>query len=217
MKVHHLYHLLSELLFLTAIICPVAVVFAVLVGLPVGIFTGPLQGLNAFWISFCTVIGIVPLAVRLSGGPDTRVICEECIAMAPMAPQTWNHNGPRNDRRRHPRSPVNFRATFTNEHLKSFGMITDLSPAGCRIKIAHPCMPGIVGKILIDVPGGNGPLRISAAEVRWVAGNESGLAFGSLTRGEQGWLDHIVNHSHSTSLPQSSGYLSVQRIIGSTA
>ena len=202
MKVHHLYHLLSESLFLTAIICPIAVVFAVLVGLPVGIFTGPAQGLNAFWISFCTVIGIVPLAVRLSGGPDTRVICEECIAMAPMAPQTWNHNGPRNDRRRHPRYPVNFRATFTNDRLKSFGMISDLSTAGCRVKIAHPCSHGTVGKIFIEVPGGNGPLTISMAQARWVTGNECGFEFGRLAPDEQGWLDHILKQSQMGVLTQ---------------
>jgi len=202
MKSHHLYHLLSELLFLAVIVCPIAVVFAVLIGLGASMFTGPVEGLNASWISFCAVVSIVPLAVRACGGPDTRVICEECMAMAARSRRQGNQHRPHNDRRRHFRHAVNFHATFTNDRLNSFGMISDLSAAGCRVKIAHPCSPGTVGKIVIQVPGGNGPLTISRARVRWVTGHECGFQFGRLAQNEQRWLNHILRQSHMSSLTQ---------------
>lgn len=79
MMIHHLKHFLSEILALGALIVPVAVALAGLIGVASWIIGGQESGLRASWITWCATMGVVPIFLRLSCGPDTRMICDRCI------------------------------------------------------------------------------------------------------------------------------------------
>ncbi len=191
MRIHQLKHLLSETLFLGALIFPVAVAVAALVGLVSWIVAGPDMGVQATWITWCATIGVVPIVLRVYGGPDTRVICDRCMMMA----SRLTHRGRqsvRKEHRRHARYPVNYPATFSNTRLCGFGLITDVSAGGCRVKSKTTVSPGDVGQLLINLPSALTPLIISQAFVRWVKGNECGLEFVRMDPEAQRWLNRIT-------------------------
>jgi hypothetical protein len=79
MRFHHLQHLLSEMFVLAAIVLPFAAAFALVVALASWIMGGHLQALQVFSTSFAVTLGIAPIVLRGTFGPDTRVLCERCI------------------------------------------------------------------------------------------------------------------------------------------
>ncbi len=192
MRIHQLEHLLSEIVFLGALIFPVAMAVAALVGLVTWIVAGPDMGVQALWITWCATLGVVPIVLRVSCGPDTRVICDRCIMMA----SRLTHRGGqsvRKEQRRHARYPVNYPATFSNTRICGFGMITDVSAGGCRVKSKTTVAPGDLGQLLITLPSGFTPLIISQAFVRWAKGNECGLEFVRMDQEAQRWLNRITS------------------------
>jgi hypothetical protein len=54
-------------------------------------------------------------------------------------------------------------------------------------------LPGDVGQLLIDVPGGTASLKVSQASVKWVTGKESGLKFMHIGPDDQEGLDRFTN------------------------
>lgn len=193
MTLHRLTHLLSEILVLGALVFPVAMVLAALVGLVSWIVAGPDIGVQASWITWCTTLGVAPIVLRVYWGPDTRVICDRCIMM--MASRLSHRGGQsvRKEQRRHPRYRVNYPATFSNSRLCGFGMITDVSVGGCRVKSQTTVVPGEVGQLLINLPSDLTPFTVSQAFVRWVRGDECGLEFVRMDPDAQGWLTRLTS------------------------
>lgn len=68
-----------------------------------------------------------------------------------------------------------------DDHLDIDGTVLDLSLFGCRIRSTTPVKTGMVFTLRIEVPGGEEPIRIERAEVRWVRGIECGLSFYAFT------------------------------------
>lgn len=190
MRIHRLKHLLSETLVLGAVVFPFAMVLAALVGLVTWIVAGFDIAVRATWITWCATIGVVPVVLRIYCGPNTRVICDRCL----MASRLNHRDGQslRKEQRRHARYPVNYPATFSNNRICGFGMITDVSAGGCRVKSKTTVAPGDVGQLLITLPSGFTPLIISQAFVRWVRGNECGLEFVRMDPEAQRWLNRIT-------------------------
>ncbi len=191
MKIHHLEHLLSEIVFLGALIFPVAVVLAALVGLITWIVAGPDMGVQASWITLCATIVLVPIYIRVSCGPDTRVDCDHCTMMASRR----NHrNGQpiRKEQRRHPRYRIELTATFVNDRTSGFVRIGNISARGCRVESRITVTRGDFGQLLIELPGCSAPLKVSYALVRWATGNECGMEFIRLDQEEQGLLSRFI-------------------------
>ena len=192
MILHQLKHRLSELLVLGALVCPVAVALAALVGLASWMMGGQEHGLQASWITWGVTMGVVPIFLRLSCGPDTSVICDRCLTASRRHP--CHQPAIPRERRRHARYRVDFPATFSNERTSGFGVIADVSAGGCRIASQVPIAPGEVGQLLIELPDYPAPLKVSQALVRWVRGQEYGLEFMRMEPDDEGWLTHLIGH-----------------------
>ena len=193
MKIHHLTHLLSETLALGALVFPFAIALALLVGLLSWIFGGYETAILASLIVWGATMGIVPIVLRITCGPDTRVICDRCIALIKRRLSLRRGEAVRKEQRHHVRYRVEFPATFSNDRMSGFGVIGDLSAGGCRVRSKLAVAPGEFGKVLINLPGCNAPLKVSQAVVRWAAGNECGMEFIRMDTDEQGLLHRILS------------------------
>lgn len=201
MSIYHLKHLLIESLVLGALVFYLAMALATLVGLVSWILGGQESVLKASWISWCATIAIVPFALRLVFGPDTRVIFDRCRTwMASwrkhrrgMLSQKEQRQQPQKEQRQHPRYRVDLSARVTPDHrICGFGMIADLSVKGCRVKSKTTVAPGDFGKLLISLPTGILPLTVSRTSVRWVKGQECGMEFLLMDLDEQGCLNRTT-------------------------
>ena len=186
MTLHHLKHLLSETMVLGALVFPVAMALAALVGLVSWILAGHEMGLRASWITWCATMGVVPIILRTAWGPDTRVICDHCITASRL--NRWR----RKERRQHARYRVDLPATFSNNRASGFGVITEVSAGGCRVTSKTTIVAGEFGQLLINLPNGIAPLAVSHALVRWVSGQECGLEFIRMDPDDNGWLNRLT-------------------------
>ena len=192
MNSHYLTHLLSEILVLGALVFPAAIVLAALVGLTTWIIGGQEMGFQASWITWCATMGLVPVALRVSCGPDTRAICERCITSCTRPLRHRESKAAQPEQRRHPRYRVALRGTFFNERINGFIQVGNVSAGGCRVASKVPITTGDVGQLLIDLPGGHAPLKVPQALVRWVTGSECGMEFLRLEPDEQSWLNRLI-------------------------
>ena len=71
-------HVLCELIFLSLLICPFAIVLTVVIGLISWIMGGVAVGLWALGITGLATMVLAPIVIRIACGPDTRVDCKEC-------------------------------------------------------------------------------------------------------------------------------------------
>jgi hypothetical protein len=98
-----------------------------------------------------------------------------------------------NEQRAHPRFRVDLTATFSNRHKTGLMKIGNISRGGCGVESHVEILPGDVGQLLIDVPGGTASLKVSQASVKWVTGKESGLKFMHIGPDDQEGLDRFTN------------------------
>ena len=99
---------------------------------------------------------------------------------------------PQKEQRQHPRYRVEFPARVSTDRTCGFGMISDLSVRGCKVKSRTTVVPGDCGKLLINLPTGITPVTVSLASVRWVKGHECGLEFILMDQDEQGCLNRTT-------------------------
>jgi hypothetical protein len=84
--------------------------------------------------------------------------------------------------RRCARYAVHFRSTLSTPQIpESKGTAVDLSIRGCRVQSFVPVLTGIRMKLTIDVPDPKTTIEVDQAVVRWVAGQEFGVEFSSIT------------------------------------
>jgi hypothetical protein len=169
MPLHHLMHVLAEMVVLMVLFFPLALGCAVLVGVVAETIAGYEVGLRASCVTLGLAAVLLPIAMRVFLGPNTQAICWQCIAL--MARPR------RQEKRRHPRYPVTLPATFFNERTSGFAKVGNLSEGGCRLASKIAVFVGDVGQLLIELPGGNAPLKVAEATVRWVKGTEYGVEF----------------------------------------
>jgi hypothetical protein len=145
-----------------------------------------------------------PLAVF---GSATRFVCDHCRAWMAnwlkrrrrKLSQKGQSLHPQKEQRQHPRYHVEFPATVsTAHHAYRFGMISDLSVRGCKVKSKTTVVPGEFGKVLINVPTGFTPVTVSLASVRWVKGYECGLEFLLMDPEEQSCLTRTAGQLELT-------------------
>ena len=161
--------------------------------------------LKAMWIRWCAIIAILPVALRLVRRTRTRMIFDRTAwrsgwqkyrrvtrsDKAPLKPT-------QKDQRQYPRCSVEYPVRASTDHGHGgFAMIADLSARGCRVK--HRAMVSLddFGKLLIYVPTGITPVRVSLTSVRWLSGHECGLEFILMDLDEQGSLNRCLVHAKS--------------------
>ncbi|MBI3357610.1 MAG: PilZ domain-containing protein [Nitrospirae bacterium] len=84
--------------------------------------------------------------------------------------------------RRCARYPVHFRSALSAPEIpEGTGTATDLSIRGCRVQSFIPVIVGLRIKLSIDIPEPKTVIEVDQAVVRWVAGQEFGLEFASIS------------------------------------
>jgi len=78
MTAHNLKHLASEVSFISALLSPLAFLLALLIGLAGWLVKGWVFGLWLWGIALGISLVVLPVAIRITCGPDTRVVCEFC-------------------------------------------------------------------------------------------------------------------------------------------
>jgi hypothetical protein len=97
------------------------------------------------------------------------------------------------EHRQHPRFPVQFRSSFSSANIVSGeGTLADLSIRGCRILSATEVKAGTTLQLRVDMSGGQPPIQVTQAVVRWCRDRSFGLEFVSLTPGEWARLQDVV-------------------------
>ena len=193
MKLHHVKHLISEILVLGALVLPFALAFAGCIGLFTWMLGEEDMGLHASVITAFTVTAVAPITIRLSLGPDTRAICPNCIPLM-ASPRSQAEDMPMlQEHRRYPRYHIDLPATLFSGRTSGSVKISNLSQAGCKVEGSIAITPGEFGQLLIDLPGRQDPLKISRAVIRWVIGNECGIEFINLAEHEKGWLHRLMH------------------------
>jgi hypothetical protein len=197
MKLHRLTHMVSEIFVISVLVLPIATVLAALVGF-VSWLAHSDVALLAAGIIFGLVVGIVPITIWLSFGPDTTVICERCLMWLKRHIKT-NRADMQTERRRHTRYLVNLSATFFNDRVSGLVAIGDVSSGGCRVESNLSITTGDFGQLLIDLPDSTGPLKVSQAMVRWIQGKRYGLEFTRMEPNERGLLSRFISQYDAVS------------------
>ena len=197
MIIHHLKHLLSEILVLGIVVLPFAMGIALLVGVGGWILNGRELGIRASGITLGLALLIIPISLRIAFGPDTRAVCDNCAIW--IAGRLKRDRQVPAEKRRHPRYPVELPATFFNDRTSGFVRIGNISAGGCKLETNFAVLPGDCGQLLIDVPGYNAPLKVSRASVRWVTGHECGLEFIRVDDDGQGSLNRLTQSFYAGS------------------
>lgn len=97
------------------------------------------------------------------------------------------------EHRQHPRFPVQFRSSFSSANIVSGeGTLADLSIRGCRILSATEVKAGTTLQLRVDMSGGQPPIQVTQAVVRWCRDRSFGLEFVSLTPDEWARLQDVV-------------------------
>lgn len=191
MRPHAVKHMVTETLALAALVSPLAVLLAALIGLTSWTFGGLATGLQASWITWSASMSLFPIALRFFCGPDTRVICGDC-ATRDMRFLTRQAPTRTREQRRHARHPVKLPATFANARASGYAIIENVSQGGCKITTRLAVACGDSGRLLINLPGCHAPVTVSTATVRWVAGNACGLEFIGIDPQDRGLLNQVT-------------------------
>lgn len=97
------------------------------------------------------------------------------------------------EHRQHPRFPVRFHSSFSSANIVSGeGNLVDLSIRGCRILSATEVKAGTTLQLRVDRSGGQPPIQVKQAVVRWCRDRGFGLEFVSLAPDEWARLQHVV-------------------------
>jgi len=97
------------------------------------------------------------------------------------------------DRRATSRFLVHFHTTLSKEQgVIEGGTLIDLSMEGCRVESDARLTPGNALSLRLFISGGEPPIEVERAEVRWVKGLVSGVAFITIKEKEQERLRQVI-------------------------
>jgi hypothetical protein len=81
------------------------------------------------------------------------------------------------DRREYERLAINFPVSVTGANVYCEGAIIDLSVGGCTVKLDTQLTTGDLCRLGINLPNDIVPLKVAAAVIRTVRGDELGIEF----------------------------------------
>jgi hypothetical protein len=107
------------------------------------------------------------------------------------------------EQRKHTRYRVDYAASFSGEGIKGYGLIFDLSSAGCRARTNITVSKGEFVGVRIDVTQYMTPLQVALAGARWSHGQEFGLEFTRMEPNHQQQLRELIQATETPmALPQ---------------
>jgi PilZ domain len=190
MTVHIVEHYVSELIFLSLFMTPIAFIVALIIGLGSWFWKGLVAGLWTTAVAGTATMVFLPLYIRVSCGPNTRVECERCIT------EEWSQRRGRNatrEKRKHTRYQVDLLGTFSCGNITGCGVIKDLSAGGCRVMSQVPIDRDERIELLIKLPSREAPLKVARAVVRWCRGDEAGVEFLGMDRDARHSLSDLIS------------------------
>lgn len=108
----------------------------------------------------------------------------------------------REDKRQHPRFPVQFRSSFSSVNLVGGeGALTNLSVRGCRIESWTTVNPGTDLQLNLHLSDESLPLAITVAAVRWSHGGTFGVEFIDMNETEWNRLGRFIKQLESPEFP----------------
>ena len=81
------------------------------------------------------------------------------------------------DRREYERLAINFPVSVTGTNVFCEGSIVDISVGGCTVKLDTQLGEGDICRLGINLPNDNVPLKVAAAVIRAVRGDQLGIEF----------------------------------------
>ena len=95
---------------------------------------------------------------------------------------------------------VQYKGDIPSQPHAGQGLTKDISLSGCKIISDHPVTRGTLLSLTIDLPDGEGPLRLAAAHVIWVSGCQFSVRFMELSQDQRKRLQTCIwkNISHMT-------------------
>ena len=107
------------------------------------------------------------------------------------------------EQRKHTRYRVDYAASFSRNGITGYGLIFDLSSAGCHARTNITVSKGEFVGALIDVTRYTTPLQVALAVVRWSHGQEFGLEFTRMEPNHQQQLRELIQATEAAmALPQ---------------
>jgi hypothetical protein len=107
------------------------------------------------------------------------------------------------EQRKHTRYRVDYAASFSGDGIKGYGLIFDLSSAGCRARTNITVSKGEFVEMHIDVTRYTTPLQVALAATRWSHGQEFGLEFTRMEPNHQQQLRELIQATETPmALPQ---------------
>lgn len=95
--------------------------------------------------------------------------------------------------RRHQRFPIRLSSTVRGSAFnEAAGMTVNLSRKGCLLEITSSVNTGDVVSLHISLPGGESPIQIDQATVRWNLVGKIGLGFTTVVPLQQARLDQLL-------------------------
>jgi len=190
LPVHVGGHYVGELIFLCLLSTPIAIIVALFIGLAGWFWGGSVAGLWTAAITGTATMVLLPLYIRVSCGPNTRVECERCIT------EEWSQRRGRNatrEKRKHTRYQVDLLGTFSSGNIAGCAVVKDLSAGGCRVMSQVPIDRDERIGLLIKLPSREAPLKVARAMVGWSRGDEAGVEFLGMDQEERHSLSDLIS------------------------
>jgi hypothetical protein len=102
------------------------------------------------------------------------------------------------ERRKHPRVPVHIQGLLLGNSHEIEGHTLDLSLGGARFESDLAVFPGKTIMVRLIVPGGEFPVSIPEAKVRWVDEQTFGVEFENVQPNELDELEELINEFDET-------------------
>jgi hypothetical protein len=95
------------------------------------------------------------------------------------------------ERRRNPRRLMHIPSTVADKHGLTNGVVTNISEAGCRLKLVISSVPSRYLTLKLYPQNGSPTLLITMAEIKWVEKEWVGLGFVYLSQEDQTKLQRL--------------------------
>ncbi len=96
--------------------------------------------------------------------------------------------------------PVRYSGEVPTQPHKGEGVTKDISLSGCKMISEHPVTRGTLLSLMIALPDGEGPLKLSSAHIVWVSGCHFSVRFMHLSQTDRKRIQAFLwkNITHDT-------------------
>ena len=113
--------------------------------------------------------------------------------VAKLMPFPHDRSGRANDLRRFARRAVRLPATVEAQHRLAHAVVTNISEAGCELRLVTPLPLSHYLSLKIYPQDGTAKWQIPQAEIRWAEREWAGLKFRSLSQADKAMLQRLCS------------------------